>query len=459
MKRFWLILLSLGLVMAFSASAWAVDVKFSGSFYAAGLYQDRTTFRKDSGTDGPSTAFYYQRLRVKTDFIVSPGLSLVTRFDALERSWGAARATANLGSATAATDPLSSGTTAENENIAFDLAYIQYVSPIGMFLVGIQDDGAWGTVFADSTSPLGRITYIGQFGPFTALGYIGKFKEQSYSAKNPLQTAADRDIDQYVIAGIYSWKDGSVGLLGKWIRSALPRAAAYGQFEQSVYFLVPYIKAKIGPVFVQAELVYGFGDYQKYDTGAGGTDVKLENLAGWVDATVDLGIVYFGASVAYVAGDNKDTLDKKEGGFITGGADWNPCLILFNYDRYYWVGKTPGWDGTANNNNGDNPYLASNDGGMTNALFLQGRVGVRPIAPLDIMASLSWATVDKKPTGILNANYGAEVDITATYKITNNLSYMLGVGYLFVGDYFRGMSNDQQIRDNYLVINKLTLTF
>ena len=42
MKRFWLVLLSLGLVLAFSASAMAVDVKFSGSFYAAGMYLDKT---------------------------------------------------------------------------------------------------------------------------------------------------------------------------------------------------------------------------------------------------------------------------------------------------------------------------------------------------------------------------------------------------------------------------------
>ena len=83
MKRFWLILLSLGLIMVFSASAFAVDVKVSGDFYIAGLYLDKTSLAKDAETN-PSTAFYYQRLRVRTDFIVSPGLTLVTRFDALE---------------------------------------------------------------------------------------------------------------------------------------------------------------------------------------------------------------------------------------------------------------------------------------------------------------------------------------------------------------------------------------
>src|SRR5450759_965534 len=94
MKRFWLVLLSLGLVLAFSASAMAVDVKFSGSFYAAGMYLDKTKFVKDTASDGPSTAFYYQRLRLQTDFLVYPGLKLVTRFDALERIWGGTRSQA-----------------------------------------------------------------------------------------------------------------------------------------------------------------------------------------------------------------------------------------------------------------------------------------------------------------------------------------------------------------------------
>ncbi len=43
MKKFWLVLLSLGLVMAFSVSAFAVDVKVSGEYYAAGMYLNKTT--------------------------------------------------------------------------------------------------------------------------------------------------------------------------------------------------------------------------------------------------------------------------------------------------------------------------------------------------------------------------------------------------------------------------------
>jgi len=48
MKRFWLVLLSLGLIMAFSASAFAVDVKVSGEYYAAGLYLNKTNVNGDT---------------------------------------------------------------------------------------------------------------------------------------------------------------------------------------------------------------------------------------------------------------------------------------------------------------------------------------------------------------------------------------------------------------------------
>ena len=143
MKRFLLVLLSMGLIAAFSGQAMAVDVKFSGEYYAAGMYLDKTDLRKDIGA---STAFYFQRLRLKTDFVVSPGLSLTTRADIMERAWGASRTAPGI-----AQDTQSAGTRAENENIAFDLAYVTYLSPIGMFTVGYQIDEEWGLTFASAT--------------------------------------------------------------------------------------------------------------------------------------------------------------------------------------------------------------------------------------------------------------------------------------------------------------------
>ncbi len=36
-----------------------------------------------------------------------------------------------------------------------------------------------------------------------------------------------------------------------------------------------------------------------------------------------------------------------EGGLLNGGIDWNPCLIMFNYDKAYWAGQLAGYGGTA----------------------------------------------------------------------------------------------------------------
>jgi len=441
MKRFWFILLSLGLITAFSTSAMALDVKFSGEFYAAGMYLDKTNLKKDSGSDGISTAFYYQRLRVRTDFVVSPGLTLITRFDAMERVWGGARSSVPT---VTTNDVDSAGTRAENENIAFDWAYINYQSPIGIFDVGIMNDGATGTIFGNSYAPAGRIKYSYTIGPVTLNAAYTKVKDQSYSVVTSSITT-DADNDKYGIEGVYKWKDGLAGVQVNYYRYAEKKPPTTS-YKIAYTLFTPYAIAKIGPVALQAELNYALGKYREYDSGIG--DMKLENLTGWIDATAAFGPIYFGGIFAYVSGDDPNTTDKSEGGTLNGGRDWNPCLILFNYyDRTYWVG---GLDGQG---------TATNSGPMTNAYFFQGRVGVKPTADLDIMASLSYSTADKIPTGFGSDVYGYEVDVTGTYKITNNLFYMLGVGYLFAGDYFKGTAINSSVRDDYMVINKLTLTF
>lgn len=462
MKRFWLVLLSLGLIVAFSTSAMAVDVKFSGEYYAAGLYLDKTTFRKDSGTDGPSTAFFFQRLRLRTDFVVAPGLTLITRADIMERAFGATRSNVPLASTI---DVMSAGTRAENENIAFDLAYVQYVSPIGMFLAGYQIDGAFGTVFGDSSIPTGKIGYMFMAKGFTVGLQTGKNSnnptgatggEQSAGNFNGVATAADRDSDFYTAFVIYGWKTGQAGFLYKYIRTATNRAVFGGDngFKTNAHVLLPFFKAKLGPVALQGELIHVFGQAQKWEGPAvdGLGDARLSSLAAWIDATADLGMFYVGGTVAYLSGnDPGDGLNAAGQPNVSkaasGGLDWKPALILFNSDLNYWAGSQAG-------------YGAVNGATMSNAWFGQIRGGVRPIDKLDIGMSISYANAVVKPTSAwLYNDYGYEVDLTATYKITNNLSYMLGGGYLFTGKYFKGTGDANNLTNDFLVINKLTLTF
>jgi len=452
MKRFWLVLLSLGLIVAFSASAMAVDVKFSGEYYAAGMYLDKTSLRDGTATDGPSTAFYFQRLRLNTQFVVSPGLTLTARADVMERGWGANRTWPGV-----AQDTQSAGTRSENENIAFDLLYVTYVSPIGMFTAGYQIDDSWGLVFGNSSNPKGKIGYFLKTGGLTLGIQTGKDKELSRSVNNPLGDA-DKDQSFYTAYGIYKWKTGEAGLLFKYIKNNQFRNAFNSPATPDAGFTwdglvtTPYVKAKLGPVALEAQIYYLYGEQSWEGNRAllgNPPDVDLNQLTVYIGATVDLGMFYVGGSLAYISGDDPATLDEQEGGVLGGGLDWNPCLIMFNNDLTYWVGRQGGYNGS------------SNGGVMTNAYFGQLRAGVRPIDKLDIMASVSYATADKTPQAVWDSReYGYEIDLTATYKITNNLSYMLGGGYWIVGDYYTGTAAPgQDVDDNFMVINKLTLTF
>ncbi len=450
MKRYGIILLLMGLFLTLSASALAADVKFSGEFIVGGMYLDKTTLKEDTASDGPSTAFYFQRLRVKTDVVVAPGLSLIIRFDAMERAWGAPRSTPGT-----KLDSQSAGTPAENENIAFDLAYVDYSSPIGRWRVGYMDDGAWGTVFMDTSVPRGKVAWTYYTGNWMFTVQIAKMAENSFTAKNSGVTASDLDGNKYCAAFRYSWKGGEAGILFGLGRDAINRPAP-NNYKSLYNNFMPYAKAQIGPLKAQTELVYFIGKLKKYETGTE-NDVKMETLTAWLDLVADFSKFYVGGTFAYVSGDNPGTTDKIEGDALrnNGGRDWSPTLILWNNDFSYWVGTLYGQGGTV----GPPDTRPQNASPMYNAFFYQLKGGVRPIDKLDIMASVSYANADKKPTGYLERDYGIEVDLTATYKITDNLYYMVGAGYLFTGDYFKGTQMNVDVSDNYLLINKLTLTF
>ena len=164
---------------------------------------------------------------------------------------------------------------------------------------------------------------------------------------------------------------------------------------------------------------------------------RIDSLSAYLNADAKFGMVKVGGTFAYVMGDD-NAYDSVKHDASNGGIDYNPALIMFNYDTMnYWVGGLGGFDNSFSG------------GPMKNTYFLQGRVGVSPTPQFDALLSISWAQADKKPSNSVPAwtggyqqyasgDYGFEVDLTGTYKITNNLSYMLGAGYLFTGDYFKG---------------------
>jgi hypothetical protein len=75
------------------------------------------------------------------------------------------------------------------------------------------------------------------------------------------------------------------------------------------------------------------------------------------------------------------------------------------------------------------------------------------------MASYAYVKMVEQGS-FLSDKIGSEADITASYKIYDNLSYMVGFGYLWAGDAFKGTAaQDLETGNDWLLMHRLTLTF
>jgi len=499
MKKLWIVLLSLALVAAFCMPAAAVDVKFSGSYYVAGDYYSDLDMA-DSGaylgsTTVPahfvlnpetgvieeveavtterrgrdrSTAFFRQRLRIQTEFVVSPGLSLITRFDALEKIWGDNNWSGGRGNTLSRPHNITNNTTKEQENIEFEQAYIQYMSKVGLWWVGYAPHDFWGTTFGDSTQTQALVQWIL---PLNQNWTIGAKYFKTYEGSSSLFNGArGNDSDDNAYVGIASYKNENLegGLKVAYRRLANNKDGLQSQTTQvgvpfatvDGWLLTPYFKGQFGPVTVQSELEYWNGDIEfDSDDPDGNRDADMEMWAFYADAKVDLGPAYVGGRFVYASGQDYDRNKITGSNFnpafeaCWGGVDLRQTLILWNDDVTNWAGNV--W--------GLGP-------GVKNAFFYQVYGGYK-WDKFNFFASLAYAKADEawafdagNPYEVDDDDYGYELDVTATYSITNNLKYMVGAGYLWTGDYFKGKAKHgspagHDVDDIYLITNKLTLTF
>lgn len=455
MKKLWIVLLSVALIMAFTLPAAAVDVKFSGSYVIQGYYENNRILSKDGGMSLMNT---WQRLRLQTDFKVQEGLSLTVQADIMDKIWGASRAAAVTPGNVSNIFNLPNND--EDENIHFNQVYVSANLGGGLFRAGYQRQGQFGTAFGDygdyAYGPRVRYDYV--IGPWTLIALYDKTEAtQYYSSLGPAGNIGnnlyqvDNQQDAYVLAFIYDWGKGNAGLLYKHLVDSRnagtnPNPATDAGYKRLWEIFDPYVKAQIGPVYVEAEGFYLTGKTKKYETAGNGTDQTKDGYSAYVTATYDFAPMYAGITLVFVAGDDIGTTDKDEAGW-PGMIDFNPCLMLWNFDLSRWNGGMG-----ANNVN----LIA----GITNAQVAQVFVGVKPMPKLDIKASYTTANADKDAVvGQISKNYGSEFDITATYKIYDNLSYMVGFGYLWAGDYWKGANAAINVDNDYLVTHKLTLTF
>jgi len=461
MKRLLIGLLAVGLIAAFSMPALALDVKVTGSFFAAGYWESNRALAKDNEA---AQRYYAQRLQVNPVFQVADGLRLVTRFEALERVWGQ--------------DPVGSDITASNarntadeQNIAWRRAYLSARILGGTLDVGYMAGGPFGTEFMDYENDVPRIKYTYVMGPWIFLGLTEK--AFSSSAINPnngrgvgggeksiVNGTVDSDYDKYALAAIYKWSGGEAGGLVQ--RYVLNTAEHVNGIKRNFNLWIPYFKANIGPVYAEGEILYLQGKWEEYPSGSANADVDIKNFDWYLKARYNFGPAYLGGMVAVIQGDDPGTADKYEAAPFNpenGYTIFQPTLVLWNDWTSRWTGTRHGT--SANTQLGSLP---------TNANIYQIFAGFKPLPKLSIDASYSFLKANEQHMFVSAVNYaagqryvsddyGKEFDIKAAYKIYDNLEYMVAFGYLWAGDFFKGTSEANQVGNDWLLMHKLTLNF
>jgi len=454
MKKLLVVLLSLGLIVAFGATASAADVKFGGSYYLVGIYQDNPTL---ADTTGYSHALFYQRVRLQPVFQIAEGLTFTARLDALQQQWGNTNWKGGTDDLTATRklsavnyDPVRG----VQENFEFERGYVTFMTGIGQFQVGYQNVDDWGTDFGDYSNTRPRIAYATKLGPVTvALTYEKVYESDTAGGAGAYATTTtayptyvDADKDTYAISATYNGKGMEAGLLYKYYAYNNTRPTGY---KTQLNLLAPYMKATFGPLYVEGELQYWFGKAAAYEAPLAGTaDIDLSAYGAYLKAKMNAGPAYFGALFAYVSGDDGSDATKSKANPGGGGTNLAPALILMNDALNTWTAGTTDSSPTGVTSSKYNVIIY-------NAFF-----GFNPTPKINVEAALTYANVDKITAGVdRDKNLGMEFDVKATYKIYDNLSYMVGAGYLWAGDYFKGVGGTTKVDNDYLLLNQLTLSF
>lgn len=454
MKKFLVVLLSLGMVVTLCMPAVAMEMSMAGNYIVTGVYDDNRSIVDEglSGgtnqTTGASMAFYAQRLRLEPIFKIADGLNFHMRIDAMERVWGQTP----VGSESLGSTWLNQRNPADEQNIQFRHANVRFLSKVGYFIVGYVDANLYGTDFGDDDAIAPSIVYMIKAGKVVIAAATSKYGEgrlggTGFAYKNPVAPGyEDSDMDKYVVLAAYFGKNGVFGMLAGTGREHSTRPVG---FKLDFMTYRAYYKASFGKLYSEAEVQYDHGKLINYEAPLDAflDDVHYEAMQWYLMARYNIGPVNIGFQYAHSDGDADGIEDGKFDAVIGGGNIWQPSLILWND----WIHRFAGSVGNVANAQVDNTF--------DNANLYQIFAGYNPTPKLTIKANCTLSYADEKPKGYVDDEYGTEFDLTASYKIFDNLEYMIGFGYLWAGDYFKGQDRDADVDNDYLVLHQLTLTF
>jgi hypothetical protein len=436
MKKFALIGLALCVAFMLAAPAMALDVDFSGFYRVRGFcVHDYQTFgyTGNSGSLNEHADDHFDMLLdVNIVFKVHPKLKLVTNLTALDKIWG--------------TGDTGLGMKEDDRNIDWNQAYMEFVTGLGMFRVGRMTGGAFEHPFLNTSADVDRIMWIlppkAMGGPAWNPVFVAYVFEKMWE-NDVGNRFSDEDNDAHYILTSYMSPNFTFSHLAVFRRleTFLSPALPLQTQKVDLYGTSPYVRAKFGPVTLEAEALYLWGyatDYMKGTAGEGDIEVEMWNW--FAQATFDSGPFDVYVGWAHTDGDKDGSMDFAQGGDQTynamigqQGNDWDLLFFLTSDEGMHAAtfGGMGNWSSA-----GSNPY------GM-DLLYVGAGFDITP----DINISGIWglARADAVPTG--SKQIGWEANLWLTWQIMDGLQYKALFAY-FDAD---GFWEDAQ---NYTFYNK-----
>ncbi len=346
---------------------------------------------------------------------------------------------------------------AGGRNVDANKIWMEYDSPIGKWSIGRTPSGAWFHNFMNSGARANRIVYTPNMlpEPFFMLALLEKQVEEDVASRSiSAIRASDQDQDLYLVHVGYK-ADMGTSVLGYFLgRNATAPVASSAPDVLTSHTIKFYGKYDIAGFKVETEISHGLGEAIAAGTAA---DRDIDNWAGVLEVSTNIGAINLGGFYFYMSGDNNNTDKEYNAALGAGGVghDYNPFQIL-----------TGDWMGLLNGDKGGVHGSLVAAGGLSAGVHAVGLNASMPVNDkLTLTGTVGSAWADEVNITVAsgqNDDFGWEVDLGASYKLLDNLTYGVHLAYLNTGDFWlagNATVPGTETNNVYLLAHQLVMKF
>jgi hypothetical protein len=415
MKKLLVLSLAVALVIAFTLPASALESVFGGYWRTRFVTQQNFQGDSDLGRDtadalgAPGDLSQVDtRTRLYYTAVLNDNLKFVNQFE-FDAVWGGQGTYGDFG----------------GDAVAFEIRHSYIDATVGAFraTVGAQPlDFSRGFIFSDTASGMVLSTKLGDvlipFAWFKANegGTDWNSTDADIFALYPVFKFGDNwSLNPFLIYGYSSEGDqAGVGVRGQ-LSTYGANGIAAPDDGAGVYWIGANVDATLGAFNLWFSGAYQGGKL-KYDA-ADDIDVAAFFVAGGL--SVPLGPANLHGQAFYASGDDDDTDDDAEAFFGVGGggAGWT----------YYWAE-------IMGNGIFDEQISVGSTTDISNLWAASIGATIKPMEKLSLTGDIWYAALVEDDFTTGETNLGVEIDLKATYQLTEGLNLDLVAAYLFADD-------------------------